>query len=609
MILRFDFEYVSTSGFLYALLEKKLKESSLKGVIANDGDKISLYVEADEESLKSFADDLSLSIPYSIFLKDTDVTAVSKMPTISKQTKIKHKRALPFCPECYKKALKSYDPFVECEACGYGVKKSDLVYKNFAKTVTKDNKEIFSNLAKAVSNGGVAKIKTFNGIRSVGLVQEKYLGTGDDFEIVCADLDEVHEYFQLDKAQMLALGSFEKPVIALKPKNGFFLKYPFLESLAKVKVRLSDDLILEILINELKSFSLKHIFIKKVKAKDSFNLELGFESDIQDRDSLEAVVLKNAQIVLKRGIRTLLPKVDKGYQKEVCAKSEKFLSKNSNGYIVTNIAKEPFECDRVFSLAKGELSYKASHGAFYASLSEHGLYDKTIVGVYMSKEHESSVMIYSDKFGLVEHMKFEFSFPNSVEKLMESLSKEGKTSLKLVSNYMSKFSKLKDKKLSFSKAADIFELWGVAGIVLGLYEGEDVKESAKRVLELAESFNGKKGPRIDYKLKRYQDKPVLDASKVIKTSMSYKLASMDAFTLCYGIVESFAEFVNDLIDEMAKDYSVEGVCFGGSLFESEKLLEKFYTITDKNYKVYPYKEFILDDMNLGYGIINAALRD
>jgi hydrogenase maturation factor HypF (carbamoyltransferase family) len=133
-----------------------------------------------------------------------------------------------------------------------------------------------------------------------------------------------------------------------------------------------------------------------------------------------------------------------------------------------------------------------------------------------------------------------------------------------------------------------------------------VKRSAEKLLEYSLSFKGKKGPRIDYKLKRYEDKPTLDTLKVIKTSMSFALAGIDLPTLSFGIIESFAEFVSNMVDEITKDYDIDGVGFNGSLFESPNLINKFYTITKKNYKIFLNNEFTLDDMNLGYGIINAA---
>jgi len=90
--------------------------------------------------------------------------------------------------------------------------------------------------------------------------------------------------------------------------------------------------------------------------------------------------------------------------------------------------------------------------------------------------------------------------------------------------------------------------------------------------------------------------------------MSFKLAGIDFPTLSFGVMESFAEFASNILDDISRDYEMDGVCFNGSLFESANLINKFYTITKKNYKVYLHKEFTLDDMNLGYGIINAACK-
>jgi len=615
MILKFVFEYCSTSLVYEKILLRTLKDSSLNGVLQKDNLSLFMFVEADEDRLEEFAKVLSKELPHSLFLKSSKVEVVEKMPQVDFKLPNYPRRDLPFCPKCFREALQSSDPFTKCEVCGYGVQKSELIYKNFAKEIRGNNEEIFINLANAVKNGAIVKVKTFNGYKKIAkATKESYDNFKDGFELLFCDTFSANETIPLRKGEVLALGSFEKPCINLPISKKLLEMYPFFEDVDRVEARMSDDLMLELMMQYLRKIDIDMVMMGDIKEDENFHIALDFEGDVKRADDLKVIVLNDGTALLSEGDKTLLPKANDNFSSlPIKAFSKKYVSINTDNYIITyDKTKNLPEVLNTFYLkdeSKEDNTYEASHGAFYSVIAENALFDKVVSGVYLSKEYNDKLMIYSKRFGLVDYLEFGYKFVDNSKELLDLMSKSGKNAKKLVENYRNKFEDADDKRFEFEKMGDIYKLWGVLSIVLGFYEGADVKNGAKVLCENANSFKGKKGPRIDYKLIREGDKARLDSLRVIKTAMSFKLAGIDAPTLCFGVVESFAEFVSNLMDEISQDYEIDGVCMNGSLFSLEKLVDKFYTITTKNYTVWTNKEFTLDETNLSYGIISGLTKE
>ncbi len=613
MILKFSFKIVSTSLFLENLLLKELKESNLEGKLIKNESQVDLFVQASQEELEKFADKLSQEIPVSLFLKDTKVEVVEEYPIENYELPSYPKRDFPFCPKCLKKAQKEFNPFVKCDVCGYNGEYSNLVYKNFEKVIKNDNKSIFKNLATALVNGGTIKIKTFSGYRAISLLNEKnFKNISNDFEILGVDFNVIKNLFALSKGEMIALGSFEKPILRLPTNQKTISKYDFLKKAPNVKVRLSDDLILELICEEVKKLNESCILITKLDNSKKYNIELDFDGEIKELKALEVMVLDDGTTLLVDGDRSIIPKVNNGYKNiKLGALSQNYIAINENN-LITTYAKDVKKstCDKNFTLREGELSYEASHGAFNSILAECKLYDKTIIGAYFSKENSDKIMLNSPKFGLVDYISFDFKLPKDTNELFENIKQINETANKLVNNYLKATPKSLNKTFIYKdEISNIYKLWGIIAVLLGIQEDGNVEEGAQKILHFADSFIGIRGPRIDYKLKRENETSKLNILKVIRTTMSFRLTQMDFSTLSFGILESFTEFISNLVDDIQSNYDdINGVCFNGSLFQIRKLTNNFYKLTKKNYKMYMNQEFILDDMNLGFGIINAACK-
>ena len=238
---------------------------------------------------------------------------------------------------------------------------------------------------------------------------------------------------------------------------------------------------------------------------------------------------------------------------------------------------------------------KKPYFGYFGVLNQYNLNDKNTMAFPFYKKHPSKVLLNSPKFGLVDYVDFDVNYTSFEEIFAEiSLDESGK---KLIKNFSTKEPKLFENALNSDLKTDykgIYFVWGLIGCVLGF--GKNIEESAKKLLELANDALTKKGPRIDYKLK---DKN-LDATWAIRTAMSFKLAGVDDNLISYGVIESFAEFLNNLYEGVNRDTELNGAIIVGDLFEGE-LLNKTYTYVSKNYPTFTPKALPISGAIERYG--------
>jgi hypothetical protein len=131
-------------------------------------------------------------------------------------------------------------------------------------------------------------------------------------------------------------------------------------------------------------------------------------------------------------------------------------------------------------------------------------------------------------------------------------------------------------------------------VLLGF--GDNIDEGFNGILKYANSAMTKKGPRIDYKMK---DKN-LDPLWAVRTVMSFKLAGVDDYLLSFGVIESFAEFLTNIYDQLHKESLLDGAVIVGDLFEGE-FLNKVYTNIKKNYPTFTPKALPISGAVEAYG--------
>lgn len=550
MILEFSFNYLSSSMVYEKVIIRTVKQFLLKSKILRNGDELFLYVESDDsDELERFANKLSLELPHSIFLHETNVIVVDEMPEGSFVLAEESKPDIPFCPKCLGEVMDEsnedyYNVFHECEVCGYSVEGEKKSYK-----------ENFVNLAKSISDGLVVEVNTFYGKYFVGMLGKKCNGV--DFDIISYALSTVAHYTNATNSEIVAMGAIEKPLIKLKTNIKFKMDFEDITN-ELIRFKLPDDLVLHLLLSELNKLGINLIFITKEKLP--FDVKFDLVEYKKESEPIEVVVSDNHIAIVK---------------------GEKGLPYNNleNKTLIPHI------------------------GAFFSVIKEHSLLDKTVVGVNISKEYHNDILVYSKKFGTIEYLSFAFNF-SSIKDVLDSIVSTNETGKKLVENFKNKFPQHFETISAIvfdEKDFNVYKLWGIVSIILGYSKEKNLAASAKILEENASSFLGTKGPRIDYKLKSIENKVYLDPLMTIRTAMSFKLAQVDQLTLSFGVIESFVEFVSSQLDEIKEEMKSDAVVVTGSLLENRHLFSKLSKEVSVNHKLYFNKELPVDGKNILYG--------
>ncbi len=553
MILEFKLDYRSSSLVYEKIFLRTLKDLSLEGRIVKEHFILKLYVEAEEaDALEEFASKFSLSLPHSIFLHATEAAVVEAMPqesyTISEQGKL----PLPFCPQCLSEVMDGddanyYNIFTECEVCGYGIDGKKRSYK-----------EEFEKTADLIKEGKVVELNTFYGKYFVGLPAK--VCNDISFDIIAYDLATVEKYAYVEKHEITALGAIEKPLVKLKKKMNFTMDFEEIEA-ELIRFKISDDFILHLLMEELHKIGIDVIFIsnEKIETRESLLLvELK-----EELEPIEVVVSEN-DLAIVRG------------------------EKGLPSFPVSSETVTP------------------SIGSFYSVIKEHQLNDENIAGVNLSKEHQNNILVYGKKYGMVEYLSLNFQF-DSMQNIFEQIISTNETGKKIVHNYKNAFPEHFDEIYGITfenREFNMYKLWGVVAIVLGFAKTDDPLEAAKILEESAMSFLGAKGPRIDYKLLNLEGKVHLDPLMTIRTAMSFKLADIDQLTLCYGVIESFLEFIANELDEVKQNMGITAVAVTGSLLGNKHLFSKMSKEIAVNHTIYFNNELPVDGRNMFYGGIS-----
>jgi hydrogenase maturation factor HypF (carbamoyltransferase family) len=543
MILEFNLDYRSSSLVYERLFFKKLKEHNLVGKIIRDHFNLKLYVETDSiEVLEEFITNFTSSLPHSIFLYKSDAKIVEEMPQKSYEISTSQKLPLPFCPDCLKEVMSKdsanyYNIFHKCQACGYQLDGENRSYK----------KE-FQKVASDIKDNKIIELNTFYGKYFVGLPSS--VCNNILFDIIAYDLATIEKYTNVKEHEILALGSFEKPFIRLKTTMKLLLDHEGLEA-DLVRFKLPDDFILHLLLEELHKVDINAIFITKDKFKTDEKLLL-----IEPKDSLEPIEIVTSKDHLaivsgNKGLKSITPKRAK---------------------IEPNIDN------------------------FYSVIDEHQLKDENIASINLSKDYKNNILVYGQKYGIIEYLSLNFEF-NSIHEIFEKIQSTNESGEKIIKNYKEKFPQHFEKisQINFENSSfNIFKLWGLIAIILEFSKNENIMESAQILEDSALSFLGEKGPRIDYKLLNIDNEVYLDPLMTIRTAMSFRLAGVDQLMLSYGVIESFIEFLANELDEIKQNMNTNCVAITGSLLSNRDIFSKISKEISINHNIYFNNEILVD---------------
>ncbi|WRG57533.1 protein hydE [Helicobacter pylori] len=157
-----------------------------------------------------------------------------------------------------------------------------------------------------------------------------------------------------------------------------------------------------------------------------------------------------------------------------------------------------------------------------------------------------------------------------------NLLKQDEKASRMLENYAAKFPDFYARIVELSQynlgGANVLDFFRILGFILGY--SEDFHSHS--VISLAKECLRPKGPRIDYKiLKDDSLKMALNFSKIMHSTMSFRLAGVENEILSLGILDSLAEFLGNFIWDNAQNFSVQEVTIAGDFFGEKVFLDLF----------------------------------
>ncbi|GAA8312158.1 hydrogenase biosynthesis protein HydE [Helicobacter pylori] len=190
--------------------------------------------------------------------------------------------------------------------------------------------------------------------------------------------------------------------------------------------------------------------------------------------------------------------------------------------------------------------------------------------LYFSFKHPTRLLLHANG-SLKTLLSVSFDF-NQIFNLL----KQDEKASRMLQNYATKFPDFYARIVELSHhnlgGANLLDFFRILGFVLGY--SEDFHSHS--VISLAKECLRPKGPRIDYKiLKDDSLKMALNFSKIMHSTMSFRLAGVENEILSLGILDSLAEFLGNFIWDNAQNFSVQEVTIAGDFFGEKVFLDLF----------------------------------
>ena len=556
MILAFEFNYVSNNGVLENLLKEIASDFGINHKIIRNESIVTLFVEADEAQLGSFADTLSASLPLSIFFKSSSVEVLDTMP--------EDKEVLPLMVyniEFTPKILASVDtPSSPSYLSPFAIAPKDAHVKLLQEgkelldvDTSKGYEKLYENVAELIATGENVAIQTKNGHFVFGKIENSAACLNSEVsEVLATDLSVVERMVVSRENEIKALASLERPAIRFKV-NALYAQKEIL-SQARVELRLADDLFLYQLCKRLFAKGVQFLFKASVQhCKSTYAVD--FEQPLKALEPLVVSVLENGAILIVQGH------------------------------------------DYASSALKASLKKfdEPSHAAFASIMQEHKLFDTTASCFYFSQTQNDRIMHYSKEHGMLNLV--EILLPKSFAELFAEIERSSPSAERLVANYKEQFPEIYAKAISTDIPSDlpksVYSLWKIAAMVLGI--SDNFERAAEQLIENAEDFGGQKGPRIDYFLEK-EDALSSDFNyvRLVRSGISYKVAGTDNTTLSFGYMESLSFFLSDLADEHKENLMSTKIALSGSLFAYKRFSEMLSKNLKPNHTICFNKELPID---------------
>lgn len=598
MHIAFRFEYIHDNGLFTRLLNRIQELANIPVCLYEDGLHYKIEASGNQAELEALAEQVSSLVPRSLFLKsytmqETQGEECGKLPA-----RLAEKNSpfqIPFCPECQKRVLKTLDPFILCDVCGFSESSLTIEELKTFTGISADTAEaFFRELANVLSQTGELTLPTYNGIRHFSLISEN---ASKREGILFGNPADISKRFLITQGELDSLMMVEKPSVRLKAKLMFRAEYALNEPF--YTVFFADDKITLALLTALKEKGIDAIFCDRIP-------------------TLRTATALDEHIIIAAG-RDMLPwKTPFALKHASFCEYGGFQAFGDATGLEVDITLELRDQPYIRYVANNETSqvanvvrFEPAHAALRSIVLEKDLGSKALCGIHLSRGNASHIFSFAPKIGYTPMVLLRDQDILQPRDMLEAIASMNESGTRLIHNFQSTFPQLyaKIEQVEFKSHAEISgiaKMWSLAAVFIGLYEGENGLRSCETLEAAAIEFNGKSGPRIDHKVIKTEEGYQLDLRLAIRSAMSFKLAGLDDYLLSFGYIDSLADFIAQQAEDADANIGIEGVTLSGSLFENRQLLMRTYNALSVNYPIYRNERLSMDNTNVSVGAITLG---
>lgn len=595
MHIAFKFHYTHDNGLFIRLLKRIREQASIPVTLIQDKTQYRIEAIAEQSELESLAELISTLTPQSLFLKDYTVSEAKPDQESQPLDEKEIPYQVPCCPECQQKILLTLDPFEPCNVCGFSevtITLEDLCA--FTQSGASKSEALFLELASMLIEKGEITLPTYNGLRRFSLLKTQ---EREENGLLICDPTDLSDSLLITQGELDTLMMIEKPSVRLKPKLKFRVQHDLTKPF--YPVFFPDDKITVALCTALSRQGIATIYCDQVPLLRT-----------------ACALGHHAIIVLGRDMLPWHhPMI---LNQPSCCTFDGFTGSGDHTGLVLQSAVEslsqscvrfvPNEESSTFSNA---ISFEPAHAAMRSIILEHDLQGKSLCGIYLSRNHRAQICSFSSKIGYIPMVHFVDEMLSSPKSMLASIAQMDEAGGRLITNYQTAYPQLYEQieQAHFKSNANtsmLSQLWAMAAVFIGINDGDNVQNGCEQLEATALEFNGKSGPRIDYKLIKTDRGYEIDPRLAIRSAMSFKLAGVDEYLISFGFIDSLADFLAQQAEMADANIAIKGVTLSGSLFENRQLLMRTYNALSSNYTIYRNERLSMDGANVAVGAVTLG---
>ncbi len=539
---------------LYSIVNKACTLFAFNHIFANglrNSDEFHIYVQSNSSVVLDFANYLSEFLPVSIDFTFINIELVelddfndcmNAIESMSFEAINKSCLQIPNVKEIHSILdsndkscnIESFLKILNCNFCNENIALDSELASN-------DIQDIIKKLTHTLIDTKTIYLERNKKIFKLSL--QKYMNDSCEVapHVLFADLDSAQNFLRLNDSQKSVLASFEKPFVKTACKEIFFNEFDSYD----IFTSLSSDLIVLLLLSYLKEYhEIEYLFYSEYTNTDNINTMLSYIDSYPMNDNVLSYtysVSQNIYISHLQNHKSLFEILQTNR-----ASNSRFIvflsTRNNSSFLIENISNK----DSVFKQIL-DISFTCNLVEQLKVLNSYDNGDKLIKN--FARENKQIV----SKWNLSKN-DLEFLGLNDILDIQYTESSES-------------------RHINSSNLIDIFLL--IANIL----------DLETNVFYEANKCVRDRGPRIDYKLKKHNDSIIIDYARILRSVMSFKLAGVESELLCYGVIDSLAEFIGTLSSDMYVNYGISEVFICGDLLLQQCFLDKILKCIPKNIKL------------------------